>query len=196
MRCLVLLLALGACQPYVSAGSDASWHVHGPLATALGQTVVPRTTTSAAVTPATPGGNYSFGFGMSARDFSFGVGLHATDVTSDSLSIPTASTLASYATSPHYVTGGGSLDVSWTWLRVKLLSTSLHVGPSYDMLLDRMTGARNYGPGVRYGAGLTAQLWIINAYVDLYREALVFNDGPAAGFNSTTGVTIGIALRR
>jgi hypothetical protein len=196
VRVALVMLVMAACHPYVSAGTDVVWHVRGPLATALNQTVVARSTSTAAEAPAPAGGSYSLGFGMGARDFTIGLGLHVTDVTNDSFSIPNAATTAAYANSPHYVTGSGSLDLAWTWLRIKMVSTSLHVGPSYGLLVDRATGDRTYAPGVRYGGGLGVQLSIFTAYVDLYRDASAFRDGPASGFNSTSGMTIGIQLRR
>ncbi len=193
---LVLVLMVAACRPYVSAGTDVAWHVRGPLATALNQTVAARSTAATADAPPPPGGSYSLGIGFGARDFTIGIGLHATDVTGESFSIPNAATLAAYGNTPHYVTGSGSLDVAWTWLRIKMFSTSLHVGPSYGMLVDRATGDRSYAPGVRYGGAVALQLSIFTAFVDVYRDAVAFEDGPASGFNSTSGMTIGIQLRR
>src|SRR5262249_30719951 len=106
MRFAVLAL-IARSPPYVWGGVDSSWRVHGPLATVVNQTVAARATTAGDVPAIANGNSYAFEVGSKYRDFDFGFGFQAHDVTSASFSLS--------STGPHYLTATGSLDVRWNW---------------------------------------------------------------------------------
>jgi hypothetical protein len=191
---LALLALVAACHPYVSAGADATWRVHGPLASTVNQPVAARaassTSSSSDAAPVAMGGNYAIAFGSTLREFQIGIGLAAHDATAASfgnLQTPDA---------PHYLAATGTFDITWNWLKWRWVSTNIHVGPARSLLLDRTTGDRTWGFGVRYGAGLAVTAGSVGLFADAYRAALVFDGGPAPGFSDVTGVTVGIALHR
>lgn len=63
------------------------------------------------------------------------------------------------------------------------------------LLLDRTTGERNWGNGVRFGAGAQYQLGPIAVYADAYREVVAFVGGVAQGTTTFDGITFGLALQ-
>ncbi|HUJ58970.1 MAG TPA: hypothetical protein VLX92_10770 [Kofleriaceae bacterium] len=175
MRLAVVAWLLVGCHPYIAAGYDPSAAVHGPLATTM-------TAPSAQ--------SYDAAIGGGARDFTVELGLHAHEVSSQSFALPSAT-----MTGPRYLTSSASFDVTWTWLRWHHLSSGLHAGPAAMMLLDRTTGAVDWGKGVRYGARVGVTFSIVTAFVDFSRTAVGFDGGVAQGFSDVTGLMVGLELR-
>jgi hypothetical protein len=79
--------------------------------------------------------------------------------------------------------------------RWKGISPTLVAGPVRMLLLDRTTGARAWGNGVRFGAGVQYRLGPIAIYGDLYREVIAFSGGAAQGTTMLDGFTLGLALQ-
>jgi hypothetical protein len=190
MRALLLVIVVAACHPTFSVGYDARPRVTGPLAGLRGQTVAPRTALVGAeptVSPE-PGGNYSLAIGGGAKDFTISAALHAHDASGSTVSLPAAG-------SPYYLDASANLDFSWSFLRWKMFSTNIHAGPTRNLLLDRSTGERSWGNGVRYGGGAALSVKFMTVFADYYNEAVAFNDGAAQGVSVISGVMVGVALR-
>jgi hypothetical protein len=172
--CLLVALVLPACNPTLTAGYDATSVVRGPLANV--------------VSTRPDAGNYAFGIGGGARNFTIELGVE-----------PRASAEAqpapAFEPAPRYLTTMASLDMRWTLMRFHALSLNLHAGPAVGVLDERTSGAMQLGEGFRTGGGIVLALGHVNAFVDLYRSGLVFSDGPAAGTSILTGVTVGVGLR-
>ena len=187
---LLALAVLAACHPVVSVGYDTRSTTRGPLAALSGRAIAQRQTSAAATDQAAPdGGTYTLAVGGGARDFTISGTLTAHDVTGASFASPSDG-------SPQYLTGAVGLDFGWTWLRWKALSTSLHAGPGRMVVLDRASGERSWGNGLHYGAGVAVSLKLVSLLADLHRDSFVFDDGPATGTSTMSGLTIGVALFR
>jgi len=68
-------------------------------------------------------------------------------------------------------------------------------GPVRMMLLDRSSGERTWGNGLRFGAGAQYRVGPVAIYADLYREVVAFGGGAAQGTTSLDGLTVGLALQ-
>ncbi len=200
MHRIALLAALTTgCGAYMTAGIDSSYKVSGGLAQPMKQTVTADARVAKAAAAAgiatsstaqpTAGNTYSLGIGWGVRDFSIGIGLQAHDVDKSTFSF-------SDTRSPLYATGTGSIDVTWTPLRWRMLSTFIHAGPTVGVLVDRATGSYDLGKGVKFGAGIAISLSVATAFIDLYQTELGFSQGPAQGMSELTGATIGIGFNR
>ena len=184
---LVLLACLAACHPRLSAGFDTTASTTGPLANLQ---TVPRlaaldglTTEPAAAPP--EGRNYSAGIGFGDKKLTFGVGVHANNVSKSMLSSDGA----------QYVSAAASVDLRYAWLRVKQFSTNVQLAPTRTLLVDSTAGSYTWGSGLRYGTGLAYSVKMFSIYADLYQEKIYFFDGPAGGLSTRTGMTVGIALQ-
>lgn len=178
---LVVLVVLGGC--HLRAGFDATSRSSGPLQTVMTRSTVSRGSGVVNLPPAN-GKNYSLeaGFGNRALTFNGVIAVH--DVTSTSFTPGTgflATTLGA--------------NVRWSMFRWKGLSPSLAAGPARVLLLDRASGERTWGNGVRFGAGAQYRLGPIAIYGDLYREAVAFGGGAAQGTTMLDGITIGLELQ-
>jgi len=104
-------------------------------------------------------------------------------------------------TSTSFTPGAGYLattlgaNVRWTMLRWHGLSPSLGAGPARVLLLDRTTGERTWGNGLRFAAGAYYRVGPVAIYGDLYREIAAFSGGPATGTSTLDGITLGVALQ-
>jgi hypothetical protein len=184
MRCTwlaVLLVAITGC--HLRAGFDAASRSTGPLHSVMSQSTVSRTDGVINLPPAN-GRNYGLEAGFGNRTFTMSGLLAVHDVTSTSFT-PGAGFLAT--------TVGG--NVRWSMFRWKGLSPSLGAGPVRMMLLDRSTGERTWGNGLRFGAGAQYRIGPIAIYGDLYREVVAFGGGAAQGTTTLDGVTLGLALQ-
>lgn len=122
--------------------------------------------------------SYSVAVGGGARDFTVQLAAQKRDA------------------GPQEVAPSSSLDLAWTWLRFRHVSTNVHAGGAGMLLVDRMTGEHAFGEGFRYGAALDLQASIVHVIVDYYRVGVVFGDGPATGFSDMTGVMLGVMVRQ
>jgi hypothetical protein len=188
MRLCCLLLVLVGCHPYLAVGYDARTTRRGPLADAMVQPIARSSAAPAAATaPADEPKSFSGALGGGTRNVVVAGTVLLHEISSGSWANPDAGT-------PHYVTATASVDVAWTWLRWKLLSTALHGGPARTALVDRTSGEVSWANGIRYGASAAVSLAVLTLYVDLHKELLQFADGPATGRSSLTGVTLGVAF--
>jgi len=183
----VVVVVLAGCHPYLAVGYDAHTTKRGPLADAMVQPIARSTSAPAAALPEPDSKTYSGSLGGGTKNVVVAGTLLLHDVSSGSWANPESGT-------PHYVTATGAVDVSWSWLRWKLLSTALHGGPARTLLVDRTTGGTSWANGVRYGASAAVSLAIVTLYADLHRELVQFSDGPAEGTSSITGLTLGVAF--
>ncbi len=201
MRSGLLLVVLAACHPYVNGGVETVSSVTGPLASMKGQPVAsarPVTALSDGETapintaPSIPR-TYSLAIGSApVPDFHIELGLHAHNISSDSLQ--GESTSAAYLASPRYLTGTGSLDFSWMFLRFKHVGTYIHVGPAFGVIVDRGDGSQSFGQAVRFGGGIQVDLPLVRLFVDASQTDLMMTSGPAAGVNQLSGITVGLGL--
>jgi hypothetical protein len=168
---------------HLQAGFDAKPRINGPLQTLMTQSTVSR---SDGVTnlPPTGGGTYGVEAGFGNKTFTINGVLAVHDVTSTSFT-PGAGYLATTL----------GLNVRWSMLRWHGLSPVLDAGPARMMLLDRTSGERAWGNGVRAGAGLQYQLGPIALCADFYHEVIVFGGGAAEGTSKLDGVMLGVALQ-
>jgi len=184
-QCFVAASTLAACAPRVAVGYDASASMRGPLANL--QTIPRLTAATGLPAPAPPEGrNYSLALGFGDRRFSIGMRAHGNNVSGSTLDIMNG---------PQYVSGAAALDARWAFFRFKGLSTVATVAPSYTMLLDTTSGEKYWGNGIRLGGGLAYQVSALSIFADAYSETLVFQDGPANGHSTRTGVTVGLAFQ-
>jgi hypothetical protein len=128
----------------------------------------------------------------STRDFHIELGLHAHDISSDSLEMSPSS--SSYLASPRYLTGTSSLDFQWFFLRTHHVSTYIHVGPAVGAIIDKSDGSRSFGQAVRFGGGIQVDFPIVRVFLDASQTELMMTSGPAAGVNELAGITLGVGL--
>ncbi|MGE5183279.1 MAG: hypothetical protein ACM31C_14515 [Acidobacteriota bacterium] len=167
--------------------------MRGPLAAALNQPM-PQARTAALApvggsTTAAPAAtsSYSVAVGGGARDFTVALALHAHNYPAGGYGA---------AAGPETVASSSSLDLAWTWLRFRHVSTNVHAGGAGMLLVDRATGDHAMGEGFRYGAALAVNASIVTAFVDYYRVGVVFGGGPATGFSELSGVMLGLMIRQ
>lgn len=180
MRLAVVALVLCAC--HVRAGFDTTARSSGPLAMAIKHPNVTRTD-GVLELPPVEGRTYSIGGGFGDRHITIGMSLAAHDATQ-----------ASFAPGTGYLAMTAAIDLRWTILRIAHLAPVLDVGPARMMLLDRNTGDRTWGNGLRFGGGLQLVFGRFAIYGDAYREVMVFDGGAAKGTSTLDGVTVGLAL--
>jgi hypothetical protein len=182
---LVVVVGIGVVVPgcHLRAGLDATSRVNGPLHGVMSRATVSRTT-GVINLPNEGGRNYTLeaGFGNEILTVNSLFAVH--DVSS-----------TSFTPGAGYLAGTIGVDVRWSMFRWKNLSPSLAAGPVRMMLLDRASGERSWGNGLRVGAGAQYKLGPIAVYGDFYREIIVFDDGAADGTTTLDGVTVGIALQ-
>jgi hypothetical protein len=176
---LAVLAVLGAC--HLRAGLDATSRATGPLHAAMSQATVSRTDGVINLPPEN-GRNYSLEAGFGNKRFSINSVLAVHDVTSTSFT-PGSGMLA----------GTIAANVRWTMFDWHHLTPSLAAGPARMMILDRTSGDRTWGNGVRFGGGAQYQLGPVALYTDLYREVVAFGGG--AGTTTLDGITVGLALQ-
>jgi hypothetical protein len=184
MRCSwlpVVVVVLSAC--HLRAGLDATSRASGPLHTLMTQSTVTRSD-GVLNLPTDNGRNYSLEAGFGNSTFTVNTVLAVHDVTS-----------TSFTAGAGYLATTIGADVRWSMFRWKNLSPSLAAGPARMMLLDRTTGDRTWGNGVRFGAGAQYRLGPVAIYGDLYREVVAFGGGPADGTTTLDGITFGLALQ-
>jgi len=184
MWCLqlaVLLVVVTSC--HLRAGLDATSRASGPLHALMSQATVSRSD-GVINLPPVDGRNYALeaGFGNATLTVNGLVAVH--DVTATSFT-PGAGYLATTL----------GADVRWAMLHWNHLSPTVAAGPARMMLLDRTTGGRTWGNGVRFAAGAQYQLGPIAIYGDLYHEVIAFSGGVAPGTTTFDGVTVGLALQ-
>jgi hypothetical protein len=91
-----------------------------------------------------------------------------------------------------------SLEFRMRVLKTRFIAADMHFGPAAGMLVvdDEMLLPPQFGQGFRLGVGLAGTVGPLNAFADVYVMDIGFlGDGPAAGFSSMTGLTLGFALR-
>jgi|HubBroStandDraft_6_1064221.scaffolds.fasta_scaffold16141_6 hypothetical protein len=188
---VLLLTILTACHPYVTGGYDVSSTVSGPLSSMMGESVasartLPGTTTAIAATPPAASHTYSLAFGFGTPDFGAEIGVHEFGAST--------SMFDSADTSQRYVTTTGSVDLRWTPIRWKHVSTFVHAGPSVGAVVDKGAQSTTFGQGVRYGGGMAVMFSHMMLFVDASRTALQMTDGDAKGFNQLGGITVGLGV--
>jgi hypothetical protein len=194
------LVFIAACHPYVSGGYEMSSKLAGPIATMMAQPVASARNATALTdgtttldTTQAPARTYSLALGSApARDFHIELGLHAHDISSDSLEMSPSS--SAYLASPRYLTGTSSLDFQWIFLRTHHVATYIHVGPAVGAVLDKSDGSRSFGQAVRFGGGIQVDFPIVRVFLDASQTELMMTSGPAAGVNELAGITLGIGL--
>lgn len=198
---VVFLALLVGCHPYVSGGYEMSSKVSGPLATMRQQPVASARPVTALTegetapvdtTPSVPR-TYSLAIGTApAKEFHIELGLHAHDISSDTLN--TSTNTPGFLASPRYVTTTTSIDFTWIFLRTHRVSTYIHVGPAAGMIIDKSDGSTSFGQAVRFGGGLSVDLPVVRIYVDASQTELLMTSGPANGVNELAGITVGLGL--
>lgn len=178
---LIALTVLASC--HLRLGADAAARSTGPLAAVMTQATVSRATGVVSLPP-DGGRNYAMEAGVGNDTFTANALVAVHDVTSTSFTAGTGSLAATVG-----------VDVRWRVLRWHGLSPSLAAGPARVVLVDRTTGDRSWGNGLRFGAGAQYQLGRIAIYADAYREIVAFSDGPATGTSTLDGVTVGLSLQ-
>jgi hypothetical protein len=173
----LVVAAVTGC--HLRAGLDATSRSTGPLHAATSQSTVSRTD-GVINLPPSDGRNYGVEAGFGNKVFTVNSLFAVHDVTSTSFT-PGAGTLAATV----------GINVRWSVFRWHNLSPSIAAGPARMMLLDRATGDRTWGNGVRFGAGAQYQLGPVAVYGELYREVIAFGGGTTA----LDGLTFGLALQ-
>jgi len=167
----------------LQAGFDAASRVNGPLQALMSQSTVSRSDGVTNLPPAN-GGSYTLeaGFGTKTLTVNSVVAVH--DVTSTSFT-PGAGYLATTL----------GADVRWSVLRWRGLAPMIAAGPARMVLVDRTTGDRTWGNGIRASAGVQYRLGPIAIYGDYYHEVMAFSGGVAQGTSKLSGITLGLALQ-
>ena len=177
---VLALLMVAGC--HLRAGVDAAARTTGPLGVMMSQATVSRTT-GVVNLPTDDGRNYGLEAGFGNKTFTINGVLAVHDVTSTSFT-PGAGVLAATL----------GANVRWAALHWKGLAPTLAAGPVRTVLVDRTTGDRTWGNGVRFGGGAYYRIGPVAIYGDLYREVVVFGSGAATGTSKLDGVTFGVAL--
>jgi len=183
MRCLQLFVLLVVTSCHLRTGLDAASRINGPLGAVMTRSSVSRSD-GVLNLPPTSGHNYALeaGFGNSTLTVNGLLAVH--DVAS-----------TSFTAGPGTLATTLGANVRWAMFLWKGLSPTVAAGPARMMLLDRATGERTWGNAVRFGAGIQYRLGPVAIYGDVYREAVAFSDGAAAGTTMLDGVTLGLALQ-
>lgn len=197
MRLVVLACLLAGCHPYVAAGVSPTWKTTGPLAATSNVSTTSRTAaqsgaSDASVAPGT-GNSYELELGSSWHTLSVGVNAQVHDVTGQSLKALAYN--SQDPNTPRFVNATASLEVAWNWLHYSVITSYIHAGPARSYLYDR-EGESNWGFGYRMGAGLSAGLGPLSVYADLHKTGIMFDQGPADGYSSTMGLSVGVAINR
>lgn len=176
----LVIAAVTGC--HLRAGLDATSRSTGPLHAVMSQSTVSRSD-GVINLPPSEGRNYAVeaGFGNKVITFNSAVAVH--DVTS-----------TSFTPGAGYLAATLGVNVRWSVFRWHRLSPSIAAGPARMMLLDRTTGERTWGNGVRFGGGAQYQLGPLAVYGELYREVIAFGGAPS-GTTSLDGITFGLALQ-
>lgn len=178
----IVVVIVSGC--HLRAGLDATSRASGPLHSVMAQSTVSRTDGVINLPPA-DGRNYSLEAGFGNKTFTVNGVLAVHDVTS-----------TSFTSGAGYLAATMGANVRWTMFRWKNISPSIAAGPARMMLLDRDSGERTWGNGVRFGGGAQYQLGPIAVFGDIYREVVAFgHDSSADGTTNIDGITFGIALQ-
>jgi hypothetical protein len=181
VQALIALTVLASC--HVRMGADAAARATGPLQAVMAQGTVSRTTGVVSLPPDN-GHNYALEAGFGNGTFTCNGLVAVHDVTSTSFT-PGAGTLVATL----------GANVRWSVLRWHGLVPSLGAGPARVMLVDRTTGERTWGNGLRFAGGAYYQLGPVALYADLYREVVAFSGGAATGTSVLDGLTLGVVLQ-
>ncbi|MEO7729927.1 MAG: hypothetical protein ABIY55_03065 [Kofleriaceae bacterium] len=174
---VLVVVVLAGC--HLRLGLDAATRSTGPLHAVMSQSTVSRSD-GVINLPPSEGRNYSLEAGFGNKIITINTVTAVHDVTSTSFT-PGAGILAASV----------GVNVRWQMFRWKNLSPSLAAGPARMMLLDRTTGDRTWGDGVRFGGGAQYQVGPLALYGEAYREVIAFHSGTTA----LDGITFGIALQ-
>jgi len=136
--------------------------------------------------PAEPGRNYSVGLAFGDRRMTVGVRVHGNNMSSEMLDP---------ARGAQYISGAAAVDMRYSVVELGGVSAVAMLAPSTTALFDSLSGDVTYGAGMRVGGGLAYRLKAFSVYADAYRETLMFQDGPAAGNSTRSGVTVGVAFQ-
>ncbi len=180
---VTILVIAGVTGCHLRAGLDATARANGPLHGVMSQSTVSRST-GVINLPSEGGRSYALEAGFGNKTFTVNSLFAVHDVRS-----------TSFTPGAGYLAGTVGVDVRWSMLTWKNLSPSVAAGPVRMMLLDRASGERTWGNGLRVGGGAQYQVGPIAVYGELYREVIVFGDGAADGTTTLDGLTFGLALQ-
>jgi hypothetical protein len=183
MRCMFAVVVALVAGCHLRVGMDAASRSTGPLQAVMTRSTVSRADGVLNLPPAN-GRNYAIESGFGNRDITVNGLLTVHDVTS-----------TSFTPGAGYLTATAGANVRWSMFRWKGVSPSLAAGPVRMMLLDRSSGERTWGNGLRFGAGAQYRVGPVAIYADLYREVVAFGGGAAQGTTSLDGLTVGLALQ-
>ncbi|MFT3694831.1 MAG: hypothetical protein QM831_16905 [Kofleriaceae bacterium] len=203
MRALLVVLLVGCgAHPYLNGGIEMGSKASGPISTMMQQPVAsarPVTeltegeTAPVDTTPAIPR-TYSVALGLApARDLHVELGIHAHDISTDSLNM-NGGTNPSYLASPRYLTGTSTIDLKWYFLRFHHVGTYIHVGPGVGAIIDKSNGSTTMGEALRFGGGVEVELPYVRVFLDASQTELLVTDGLAQGVNQLSGITLGVGL--
>jgi hypothetical protein len=187
---LAAVMAAAGCGPaYLTAATQPTWNVKGPLASVI----------------AASGGGHtaSVGLGLGGQALGFEATLHAVDVGAATFALPPGLELAggavpaTAADEGRYATMHSTLEARWQVVRWRGLGLHVRGGTSHGVVLDKMTLDRAWGLGYKAGAGVALRLHAhVVIWVDAAQTTFGFARGPAEGTSTLRGVTVGIALGR
>jgi hypothetical protein len=183
MRCMFVLVVAVVAGCHLRLGMDAASRSTGPLQAVMRRSTVSRTD-GVLNLPAANGRNYAIESGFGNRDITVSGLLAVHDVTS-----------TSFTPGAGYLSATAGASVRWSMFRWKGVSPSLAAGPVRMMLLDRSSGERTWGNGLRFSAGAQYRVGPVAIYADVYREVVAFGAGAAEGTTSLDGLTVGLALQ-
>ncbi|HEY5948223.1 MAG TPA: hypothetical protein VIV40_22155 [Kofleriaceae bacterium] len=195
MKVIVLAAVLAvACTPYVSAGYDTNSSLRGPVKNMV--TMPAATARQETAPPVQDTRSYSFAVGAGFGErMGVELGVHLHDVNGASFSMPSIETMGVDPNSPRYLLGSTSCDVRYRPIALRHLTSDVHIGPAWGLLVDRGMADYQFGQGVRFGATLGLRFGKVSAFADIYETEMVFADGDAKGVSGLTGVTFGILVR-
>lgn len=174
---------LSGCGPaYMVAAYDARWSFRGPMAAAIS---------------GTKGESGAVAVGVGTRDVSLEAWLHAHNVASNSLALPTwKQDTGLTVDGSRHLGASASLLGRLGWFRKGPVTLSFNAGPTRALLVDRMTGTFEWALGYRYGTGAELAIGPFTAAVGAYRGEIYFSSGAAAGHSTLLGTTVSLALSR
>ena len=165
-----------------------------PVASARPVTALSDGETAAVDTTPTVPRTYSVALGVApVADFHVELGFHAHDISSDSLRMSATDT-PSYLASPRYLAGTTSLDFEWIFIRTHHFATYIHVGPAVGVVVDKSNGSSAFGQALRFGGGISYDIPVLRFFIDASQTELMVTNGPAAGVNQLSGITVGVGL--